>query len=166
MYLTHSKCHHIATENREVQFYKNFWHLLKTSGCTKQCLCFSTYFPVHTGIMCWFSVLLYVWKLQMWRRGRVSLQLWSASEKQHLSMWLPQLNCIYYVTWFREKHFNSQYLCLLPLLCCCSYCLWQLNRNGQPDWDYSEFSPRKQPPSPPVRVSQGPLFDDVDYVIM
>lgn len=29
------------------------------------------------------------------------------------------------VLWIRAKNFNSARLCLLPLLCCCSYCLWQ-----------------------------------------
>ena len=34
------------------------------------------------------------------------------------------------------------------------------------DRDFSELSPGKQHPSPPVRARQGLLFTDGDYVIM
>ena len=34
------------------------------------------------------------------------------------------------------------------------------------DWDFSELSHKKQPPSSRVRARKGPVFTDGDYVIM
>ena len=78
---------------------------------------------------------------------------------RHISAWktgsvlgsrarqLPQLNGGDYVTWFRAKTFNSPWLCLLPLMDCCSP--WQLvfkkitTAVSPPDQGLSELSPRK-----------------------
>ena len=76
---------------------------------------------------------------------------------RHISAWktasvpgsrarqLLQLNCCDLVTQFTAKNFTSPCLCLPPLLCCCSYCLWKLVLKSS-DRDFSELSPRKQPP--------------------
>lgn len=62
---------------------------------------------------------------------------------------------------------NSPSVCLLPLLCCCSYCLEKNHRNGQPSWPrLQQTFPRKQHPSPQVKESDSVLFTDGDYVIM
>ena len=72
--------------------------------------------------------------------------------------WLPLLNGGDCVMGFRAKHLNSPCLFLFPLLCCCSYCLWQpvlkkITTTVSPlEWDFSELTPRTQPPSPLGRV--------------
>ena len=82
---------------------------------------------------------------------------------------LPQLSGGNIVTWFRAKH--SPCLCFLPLLCCCSYCLWQLVlksslwRSALPTETSVKFPP-KNSLSPHEWESDRFLLSDGDHVIM
>ena len=149
--------------------------------------------PIHTaGIMRQFYAMLSVWQFQMWT-GRqfccgshpegwirvtcirkTLLQLYMKKPlSYYLSYWLSQfagkMNGGDYVMPFRAKNFNSLCLCLLPVMCCWSSCLWKLvlknHYDSLPSWPRLQWTfPQKTASS--ERVRQGPLFTDGDYVII
>ena len=102
----------------------------------------------------WWQVLSsasYIWTRNIsFVHGKVSVILSVLSntvtflqEKQHLShidRQLPQLNADDYVMRFRAKNFNSLCFCHPPLLCSCSYCLWQLALKKNPSNSWPRWS--------------------------